>query len=72
MNMPQIAASSRALKIRVCVAANSAAVPACSAASSLSACARNPIAGSGEKIFCHAAVNVTITSQTSGTHVIHI
>ena len=38
----------------------------------MSAWARKPIAGSGEKIFCHAAVNVALTSQTIGAHVIHM
>ena len=28
--------------------------------------------GCGEKIFCQAAVKVTITSQASGTQVIHM
>ena len=28
--------------------------------------------GTGDKIFCYAAVNVTTTSQTSGTQVIHM
>jgi len=32
---------------------------------------QKPIAGIGEKIFCHAAVNVTATSQARGTQVIH-
>src|ERR1035438_2281726 len=79
-NTPQIAASSLALKISVWVAVRAAAWagnvpaawPARNAASSLSACARKPIAGTGEKIFCHAAVNVAPTSHAMGTQVIHM
>ena len=71
--MPQIAASIRAFKINVRVAGALAAatLPPCNALSSLDAWARNPIAGTGEKIFCHAAVNVTATSQHIGNPVIH-
>ena len=36
------------------------------------ACARKPIAGTGDVIFCHAAVNVTVTSHTSGAQVSHM
>ena len=64
---PQTTASSRALKISVSVAA--VWTPCLRA---FAACARKPRAGSGEKIFCQAAVNVTVTSQTSGTQVIHM
>ena len=73
-NAPHITASSRALKISVQVSAVWATVmvPAASAACNRSACARNPSAGSGEKIFCHPAVKHTTTSHTSGTHVTHM
>ena len=37
----------------------------------LSACARKPIAGMGEKSFCQLAVKVELASHTSGTQVIH-
>src|SRR5882762_9185857 len=35
------------------------------------ACARNPSRGSAENTFCHPAVIVTVTSQTSGAAVTH-
>ena len=53
MKKPHTRASSRALKMRVCVYATRVAViaPVSSAASSWRASARNPRRGSGEKIF---------------------
>ena len=71
-NIPQMTASSRALKINtwVCAICAPAMVPEPSAASSCLACARNPTRGPGEKIFCQAAVKVTVTSHASGTPVI--
>src|SRR5262245_9406046 len=73
-NRPQSAASSRALKINVLVWPASAPVtaPDRSAASRLSACARNPTAGNGEKIFWYPAVKHTTTSHARGTQVIHM
>src|SRR6185437_671248 len=57
---PVTTASKRLLKM-------SRALPP--AAASCRACARKPMRGSGSKILCHDAVNVTMTRKVSGTKV---